>query len=395
MVDAAVSLSKRGHEVYFITVSPPKEFIRARGAGGTILQLLGHEDNKVTAISKNVGYEFEFGTPEYRAWIYKKLILKLPNGTPLILSDDKGVWEAATYLHSSYPVISVIHSDASHYYNLADKYQTKVNAFVCVSKKITATLKEIIPDFNPNSIYTVSCGINLPDKIKTDKKEGIIKLAYVGRVNNFAKRVSDLIKIAGLLVKENLNFELDIIGDGQQKNELLAQAKESGLEQYVKFYGWLSQEEIYRHLSETDIVLLTSDFEGMPIAMMEAFASGCGMAGTRVSGIEDYEHHPLARYCLGVFKTGDLEDAIMKIKLIAAVPPDARREAARKLAETEFSLEVCLEKYLKITGNLNWHQGPSAPAKIAIRQLLYSRIIAVLRYLKFRAAYLSKKSEVV
>jgi len=137
------------------------------------------------------------------------------------------------------------------------------------------------------------------------------------------------------------------------------------------------------YLSESDVLILTSDFEGMPIAMMEALATGCGVAGTRVSGIEDYEHHPLAADCLSVFTVGAIEDAVNKINMVAAVPKERRRWAARKLAESEFSMEVCLGKYLEVIEAIQVTPiSAGGEIRLSPLKLLYSNLLSLVRKMK-------------
>ena len=381
MADAALALAEKGHEVYFIAVSPVKEFYSAKGRE-TLLQLLGKSANTVKIISEPAGYEFEFGTPEYRAWSYKRLISKLPAGTPIILSDDHAIWEAATYLHNGYPVVGVLHADENHYYDLAEKYHKKVDLFVCVSERVKVTAKNRMPEYDPAKIVTIPCGINLPAVRTAERTDDILNLVFVGRISEYQKRAGDLIKIAELMGAQNVNFNLNIIGDGNLKPAMEKQVAEKGLQASVKFPGWLSQQEVAKYLAASDILLLTSDFEGTPIAMMEALATGCGMVGTRVSGIEDYEHHPLAKDCLGVYQTGDVEDAIIKIRIIAAIPHKVRYESACRLAETEFSMEVCLDRYLTAMVNLKWQPAQMPSISFSSKKLLYSRLLAIARYAK-------------
>ncbi len=383
MADAAIALSEQGQKVYFITISPVKEFFSAKGRE-TLLQLLGKSANTVKIISEPAGNEFEFGTPEYRAWIYKKLIVRLPQGTPVILSDDHAVWEAATCLHSNYPVVGVLHADENHYYDLAEKYHSKVDLFACVSERVKHIAIKRIPEYDPAKIVTIPCGIHLPAVMAAEKTNDTLKLVFVGRISEYQKRAGDLIKIAVLLEEKAVKFSLHIIGDGNLKPSLEKQVEEKGLQAHVKFPGWLSQQEVANYLSGSDILLLTSDFEGTPIAMMEALAAGCGMVGTRVSGIEDYENHSLAKDCLGVYQTGDIEGAITRIKIIAAIPHKIRQESARRMAETEFSMDVCLKRYLAAMHNLIWHPARMPAISLSSKQLLYSKIIAAARYMKIR-----------
>jgi glycosyltransferase involved in cell wall biosynthesis len=381
MADAAIAYSRQGLEVYFIAVSPRSEFFSARGRE-TLLQLIKKEPNTVHIISERVGYEFEFGTPEYRAWIYKNMIIRLPPGTPIVLSDDHSVWEAATWLQNVYPIIGVMHADEEHYYALAEKYSKKTDVFACVSNRVRENTRKRIPAFDAARIFTIPCGIHLPELKRVPPVDGTLRLIFVGRIAAYQKRAGDLVKIAKALTAKGIKYHLEIIGDGDLRQSLQDDVRAEGLNEVVTFPGWLSQQEVATHLATSDILLLTSDFEGTPIAMMEAFAAGCGMVGTRVSGIEDYEHHALAASCLGVYEVGDIPGAVACIEKIAAIPAAARSEAARALAEQEFSMDVCLKKYSEAMSMMQPRAGSVPTIELSSGKVLYSKSISLARYLK-------------
>ena len=383
MADAALAYAKQGFEVYFITVEPAKDFFSARGRE-TLLQLLGKEKSTVRVLKVKVGGEFEFGTSEYREFIYRKLIIQLPLGTPVIVSDDETIWQAATFLNDSYPVVGVLHADEDYYYKLAEKYARQVHALACVSLRVHNTVSRRIPWFDAEYIATIPCGINLPPMNLSMERAGKLRLAYVGRVGNYQKRVGDLEKICKVLANRNIPFHLNIIGDGDDQQALHNKFKEAGLGDSVTFCGWLQQREVARHLAESDIIVLTSDFEGTPVAMMEALAWGCGFVGTRVSGVEDYEFHPVAADCFSVFAVGDIEDAANKIERIAAMPVSTRRIAARSLAEAEFGMDICLEKYMSVITAIKPAFIPAPPIILPVNKRLYSRVLAAARALKVR-----------
>ena len=384
MADAAIAFAHNGWEVYFITVRPSVVFFSGKGRE-TLAELIEKGKSGVKILSANVGRAFEFGTQEYRAYIYAQLFKGLPEGTPVILSDDEAVWEAAAMVRDVYPMVGVLHADETYYYSLAEKYINKLSALVCVSERVKRTIIEKLPGADTDIIYTIPCGINLPAANFNRRAGDILQLVYVGRISEYQKRVSDLVKVCALLHQSNRAFHMHIIGDGGEKTELENKLNEAGLGSLVTFHGWLSQKEVGIRLATYDILVLTSDFEGTPIAMMEALAAGCGVVGTRVSGIEDYEQHPLAENCFALFDVGDIAAARLKIGKIAAVAVNTREQAARKLAESEFSMEVCVAKYTGVISAIPAVLHVSiANVKMSRQAIIYSRIIAMSRYLRVK-----------
>lgn len=381
MADAALWLASNNFKVYFVTVEPVKRFLSA-GNRETLIELLTKSPNSVEVLSARVGYEFEFGTPAYRSYIYQRLLTRVPEGTPLILSDDPSVWQAGTSQSAAYPIVGVMHADEEHYYALAAKYHQRVSLMASVSERISRKLKQTIPDLDHSKVLTIPCGINLPNK-PVSKQHSILQIAFSGRLSEYQKRVYDLAAVCKTLAKDT-QFHLNVMGEGESKQTLQEKFKEAGLEQYVTFHGWLSQQQVLQILSDSDLLILTSGFEGMPIAMMEALACGCGFVGTRVSGIEDCESHPLAPDCFRVYEVGETMTAADKVKEIAGIPQATRQAAARRLAETEFSMEVCIYRYLAGMKGMKHGAGRVHKVMLPPSELLYSRVLSAARYFKVK-----------
>ncbi len=384
MADAAIFLSNKGVEVFFITLEPKKDFFSGQGRE-TLIQLIEKAGTSIKIIKTKVGRSFEFGTPYYCAIIYKQVTESgLPLGTPIILSDDLYVWMAATYLHASYPIIGVLHADEEYYYKLAQNYYQSTDAFVCVSNRILKNLLEKSNLISANNVKVIPCGIHLPEIVYKEKDDNTLQLIYVGRLTEYQKRVSDIFKICERLYADNLQFHITIIGEGEAKNKLIEQFRVANMEKLATFTGWLSQNEVSDYLAVSDILVLTSDFEGMPVAMMEALSAGCGVVGTRVSGMEDYENVPEAENCLQVYIVGNINDAVYNIKKLASIPYVIRKNAARTIAEKDFSMEICVNKYMEVCNSIPTRIFQKTNIAISTKAIVLSKFRAAIRYLKVR-----------
>lgn len=383
MADAALAYAAKGWDVYFVAPEPAIEFYSGKGRE-TMVQLLKKTPNKVKIISCKVGREFEFGLPEYTGHIYRQLLSKVPAGTPIILSDDKTVWQSAAELHESYPLVGVLHADEEAYYTLAKRFHKQVAIFVCVSDRVNRTVKERVPEIQHSRIFTVPCGIQFPTAPFIQKQGDKLQLMYAGRITAYQKRAGDLLKVAELLHKKGIDFHWDIIGDGgEYKVSLEQQAKDMGLSDKIAFRGWLAQTDVLKYMATADVLVLVSEFEGMPVAMMEALSMGCGFVGTRVSGIEDYEFHPLAKDCFGVFDVGNIEEAVTRIQQVASVPAQARQQSARQLAASQFTMDICLDNYNKAIDTIPHREYKTAvPGTLSAMVVLKSRLKAMGREMK-------------
>jgi glycosyltransferase involved in cell wall biosynthesis len=97
------------------------------------------------------------------------------------------------------------------------------------------------------------------------------------------KNLSRLLRVARLLTDEGIDFRLDLVGDGPERAMLEALTAELGLAGVVHFVGSLQDpSSAYRTF---DLFALSSDTEQMPLAVIEAMATGLPIASTRVGDV--------------------------------------------------------------------------------------------------------------
>jgi glycosyltransferase involved in cell wall biosynthesis len=105
------------------------------------------------------------------------------------------------------------------------------------------------------------------------------RLLFVGRLSG-EKNVTRLLDTAGLLDRP---FELVIVGEGEQGDELRRRAAATG-PPGIRFVGQQSGEALVDWYRWADVLVSTSDGEGMPLVFLEAMAAGVPIVGTDVPG---------------------------------------------------------------------------------------------------------------
>ena len=81
------------------------------------------------------------------------------------------------------------------------------------------------------------------------------------------------------------NTILYLIGDGELRQEIENKVKEYGLLKNVKFLG--NQSNVYPILYSSDIFILPSNYEGIPMTIIEAMGTGLPIIATKVGGVPD------------------------------------------------------------------------------------------------------------
>src|SRR5262249_14646538 len=93
-----------------------------------------------------------------------------------------------------------------------------------------------------------------------------------------------LIEAFATLVKTHgVPARLVVLGDGELREALVAQARAVGIAERVVFAG--VRQDVLRILGAVDAVVFSSLFEGLPVALLEAMASGCAIVATACPGI--------------------------------------------------------------------------------------------------------------
>jgi glycosyltransferase involved in cell wall biosynthesis len=378
MVDAAREIANRGFKVYFITVEVTTPFISS-GNKPTILSLIKSISN-LNIISTPVNFFFELGTMEYRSSVYATLIKNhLPEGVSIIVSDDYTVWHAASVVASRNPMVGVLHGDDSNYYNLAAKYYSNVSILIAVSERIKKNCSDLLLEKSP-PIKVIPCGIPLPD-LKEQKKmtSDTLQIVWAGRIEEKTKRVSDLIKISIKLKHEGFLFKLNIIGEGPKSEWLKSEIIKNNLSDVIAMHGWQDSNSVHDKMQNCDLFLMTSNSEGMSVAVMEALANGCGIVSSHVSGVEDLINHSLSKKCIWIYPIGDTDRAIDLIKQSQKISKADRFQAARQIAELEFSINSCMATYI----NTIKHLETKTSISVNKIKIISSPALAFARFLKY------------
>ncbi len=90
-------------------------------------------------------------------------------------------------------------------------------------------------------------------------------------------------------VLENVshNFEIEIVGDGPYKIELLRLAEDLGVASHIHFSGSVPYSELLQKYRDADLFILPSLAEGMPLVVLEAMGTGLPIVASRVQGIDE------------------------------------------------------------------------------------------------------------
>ena len=111
-----------------------------------------------------------------------------------------------------------------------------------------------------------------------------IEILHVGRFFP-QKNHKCILQAATILKKKGINARVRCYGDGPLLEEIRGQTRELGLENQVLLEG--ITEDVYSRMAESDLFILPSSWEGMPMTVIEAMGTGLPVIAARVGGIPD------------------------------------------------------------------------------------------------------------
>ena len=266
------------------------------------------------------------------------------------------LWGRYAGLLAGVPHMVHVEHNSRERYNKFRLFQAKwlsnyTDAIVGCSEGVRQSLLTL--GFPAEKTMTINNGINtMPFKQAkqidfSQRKPDIMMAARFAR----QKDQASLIKAIGLLKAKGLNIKLRFAGLGNKRHLAKAQAlvKEMQLEQQIEFLGHC--QNLSDLLSETQIFVLSTRYEGMPLALIEAMAAGCAVIASRVVGVQEMIEHGVDGYLVEPQSPQALADSI---EYLVSHPQVAKNiaTAGQNKAFSEFSIEKMAGNYERLFRSL-------------------------------------------
>lgn len=186
-----------------------------------------------------------------------------------------------------------------------------------------ATISEFNRDFirtkcgGGRKVELVHCGVDT-ELFAFRKRDTYRRLVCVARLESTKGQV-DLLHAFAQARQEEPDLTLDLIGDGADRERLEHLRDELGLDEALRFHGALRTDQVRAALEEADVFVLPSvrdpsgRMDGIPVALMEAMASGLAVIATRLSGIPELVIHQQTGLLVTPESPGELATAISQL----------------------------------------------------------------------------------
>lgn len=254
---------------------------------------------------------------------------------------------AAAINRSSVVLVTTEHNTTNRrrslrWFKRIDKWMyNKYNAIICISGQTAKNLKNYIGD--SAKIKTIYNGVDIARFLKgfTDVSK---KSIYVVSMIAAFRKQKDHETLLRAMSRLPINYRLQLVGrDFDNRIPALKDlCVELGIEDRVDFMG--PRSDVPEIMGGSDVVVLSSHWEGFGLAAVEAMASGRPLIASDVGGLRD-----VVGGAGVLFPHGDDEVLAEKIQYLCE-HPDEYREVAKRCQEKakQYDISLMAEKYLDL-----------------------------------------------
>lgn len=213
--------------------------------------------------------------------------------------------------------------------------------YVAISEIVQKTIHEEY-NIDYKDIPVILNGIDLKNCIVKKNYNNTKVLLNIGRLSE-QKNQEFLIDVFQKVHEKHPEYKLKIIGNGPLENEIKKQIAEKELDNFIILEK--NKANCYKDLNESDMFVMTSKWEGIPMTIIEAMGTGLPIITSNVGGIPNM----IENYVEGILLDLNEDDFINKIcdvietkKLRENLGKNALRRSA------EFSSKIMADKYMEI-----------------------------------------------
>lgn len=178
-------------------------------------------------------------------------------------------------------------------------------------------------------VHAISCGINAHNYTPDFEPRTENRVTFVGRVT--AEKQIDVLLRAVALLPADLDVQLEIVGDGEQRTSLAQLAEQLGIAGRTTFTGYVTDEELRRAYTRATVLGMPSTAELQSIVTMEAMASALPIVAADAMALPHLVHDGENGY---LFTPGDQREMARKLEAVLRASPDelrAMKEASLRM----------------------------------------------------------------
>ena len=198
-----------------------------------------------------------------------------------------------------------------HYWRIGTK-MAEARFVACISHFCRAQAMLFADQADWPKLKIVHCGVEPERYARNEEAPRGKRLLFVGRLDAI-KGVPLLLEALAAVRTSHPEAVLTIVGDGPHRRQLEDQTRALGLEAAVTFTGYQAQDAVADLLSKSDMLVLPSFAEGVPVVLMEGMAAGLPVIASQVAGVPELVEDGVAGYAIPAGDTAALTDRIDRL----------------------------------------------------------------------------------
>lgn len=213
--------------------------------------------------------------------------------------------------------IGMIQSDEKGFYELIERYLPWLDAIVGVSSEICRKMRSRLPN-DSIPVFHQPYGVPIPTDLKPREPKESLRVLYLGRVIEEQKRISLMKGIMKRTIDAGAPIEWTIVGDGPELPNLMSTFQ---MQDRVNILGRVDYNDVPAILRDNDVYFLCSDYEGLPLSLLEAMGDGLvPVVSDLPSGISE-----VVNASSGIKLAIDDEEGYFQALLLLAENPELRK----------------------------------------------------------------------
>lgn len=306
------ALHKKGHDVRLFQMmpSPYKEWENS-------IPKVFYYDYARNHFGKMYKDEIE----PYRYALGYRTLLDTIGVPDVILATHTPLFSLVTHLATGYlgqkrpPIISWIHGPTEAYGGgLLLKF---ADAHFAITESVKDDIKRSLPA--PAPVFTVGNPVKVSNVPLIPRPDDILKLIYIGRIDNKQKRLDVLFHALSLL---HGTWELHLFGEGTDEQMLKELAIKLGISNHLIWFGW--RDNPWDNVNSASLLVLSSDYEGFGLVIVEALARGVPVIATNCEGPKDIIQNGINGWLYPVGDSSRLAETLQNIIKNIVQLPDAK-----------------------------------------------------------------------
>ena len=322
--------------------------IRLREIGATIDYFHSGQDTRITIY-----------------WILKNIQIFDPD---MFITDWIAPgWFASRWIRSSgIPCVGSLQSDDAFFWSLMNQFvgnsnsPWQISAVWCLSDKLR---KKLYHRVNTQGTETVFIPSGVPFPSKPSNTFDVIKMAYVGRIEIRQKQILKTVKAMCHVLNTIDNSIAGLFGNGPDEDSVRELVESEGCTGKISFQGAVPPNEIQKHLAHYNVLVLLSDYEGTPGALLDGMAMGLVPVCLHCpGGIEEV----VINGKTGIFVPDRGEGFVSAIERLANDKDlfENLSKGARDHISSEYTLERTIERWITLFKQLLKSSEPKKQLRI-------------------------------